>query len=260
MKRVVVKIAYLGDGFNGSQIQPTGRTVESEVLDKLVLVSKLTPGELDLKFSSRTDKGVNALGNAVSFNSIFTNNSTLLRALNAVGKDIFFRSVCDVPDDFNVRYASSRIYRYVLPYTKDMDIDLALECADMFLGEHDFARFCKPDNKPTVAKIDRIDIDVKGDVMILEFEARFFLWNMIRRIVAAIESVSKGIHDLEDVHRALDDLEEINFGVARPDALTLLDVNYDWLSFENADPSLFRERKEEEMFDSKLRGTFFESL
>ena len=87
MKRVVVKIAYLGEGFNGSQIQPTGRTVESEVLDKLMLVTKLTPGELDLKFSSRTDKGVNALGNAISFNSLFTNNSTLLRALNAVGGD-----------------------------------------------------------------------------------------------------------------------------------------------------------------------------
>lgn len=259
MKRVVVKIAYLGEGFNGSQIQPTGRTVESEVLDKLVLVTKLTPGELDLKFSSRTDKGVNALGNAISFNSLFTNNSTLLRALNAVGGNIFFRSICDVPDDFNVRYATSRVYRYVLP-AEGLDIDLALECAEIFLGEHDFARFCKPDNKPTVANVERIDIDVRGDIMILEFEARFFLWNMIRRMVGAIASVARGIHDLDDVHRALDNLQEINFGVARPDALTLLDVNYDWLSFEEADPSLFEERKTEESFVQDLRRTFFESL
>ncbi len=259
MKRVVVKIAYLGEGFNGSQIQPIGRTVESEVLDKLMLVTKLTPGELDLKFSSRTDKGVNALGNAISFNSMFTNNSTLLRALNAVGGDIFFRSVCDVPDDFNVRFATSRVYRYILP-AEGLDIDLALECAEIFLGEHDFARFCKPDNKPTVANVERIDIDVRGDIMILEFEARFFLWNMIRRMVGAISSVARGIHDLDDVHRALDDLQEINFGVARPDALTLLDVNYDWLSFEEADPSLFEERKAEESFVQDLRRTFFESL
>ncbi|MBE6522651.1 MAG: tRNA pseudouridine(38-40) synthase TruA [Thermoplasmata archaeon] len=259
MKRVVVKIAYLGEGFNGSQIQPTGRTVESEVLNKLMLVTKLTPGELDLKFSSRTDRGVNALGNAISFNSMFTNNSTLLRALNAVGGDIFFRSVCDVPDDFNVRFATSRVYRYILP-AEGLDIDLALECAEIFLGEHDFARFCKPDNKPTVANVERIDIDVRGDIMILEFEARFFLWNMIRRIVGAIASVAGGIHDLDDVHRALDDLQEINFGVARPDALTLLDVNYDWLSFEEVDKSLFEERKTEESFVQDLRRTFFESL
>ena len=259
MKRVAVKIAYMGEGFSGSQIQPTGRTVESEVLDKLMLVSKISEEELDLKFSSRTDKGVNALGNAICFNSVFTNNSTLLRALNAVGGDIFFRSACDVPDDFNVRYATSRIYRYILP-AKGLDIDLALECAEVFLGEHDFARFCKPDNKPTVANVERIDIDIRGDIMILEFEARFFLWNMIRRMVAAIESVAKGIHDLDDVHRALDDLQEINFGVSRPDALTLLDVNYDWLSFEEADPSLFEERKTEESFVQDLRRTFFESL
>jgi tRNA pseudouridine38-40 synthase len=259
MKRVVVKIAYMGEGFNGSQIQPTGRTVESEVLDKLTLVTKLSPEELDLKFSSRTDKGVNALGNAIAFNSMFTHNSTLLRALNAVGGDIFFRSVCEVPQDFNVRYATSRTYRYILP-AEGLDIDLALECADIFLGEHDFARFCKPDNKPTVAKVDRIDIDVRGDLMIFEFEARFFLWNMIRRMVAAIESVAKGIHDMEDVHRALDDLEEINFGVSRPDALTLLDVNYDWLTFEEADPSLFSERIMEDRFRMGLRSQFLDSL
>lgn len=259
MKRVAVKIAYLGEGFNGSQIQPSGRTVESEVLDKLVTVSKLTPEDLDLKFSSRTDKGVNALGNAICFNSVFTHNTTLLKALNAIGGDIYFRSVCEVPEDFNVRYATSRIYRYILP-AEGLDIDLALECADIFLGEHDFARFCKPDNKPTVAKVDRIDIDVHGDIMILEFEARFFLWNMIRRMVAAIESVAKGIHDMEDVHRALDDLEEINFGVARPDALTLVDVNYDWLSFEPADQSLFEERKNEDSFVRDLRKNFFDSL
>ncbi|MBQ7978479.1 MAG: tRNA pseudouridine(38-40) synthase TruA [Candidatus Methanomethylophilaceae archaeon] len=259
MRRVAVKIAYIGEGFNGSQIQPVGRTVESEVLDKLVLVSKITPEELDLKFSSRTDKGVNALGNAISFNSVFTHNTTLLRALNAVGGDIFFRSICEVPDDFNVRYATSRIYRYILP-AEGLDIDRALECADVFIGEHDFARFCKPDNKPTIANVERIDIDVRGDMMIFEFEARFFLWNMIRRMVAAIESVAKGIHEIEDVHRALDDLQEINFGVARPDALTLLDVNYDWLTFERADPSQFEERKKEDSFRRGLRGSFYNSL
>ena len=259
MKRVVVKIAYMGEGFNGSQIQPTGRTVESEVLDKLILIQKLSPEEIDLKFSSRTDKGVNALGNAIIFNSIFDDNQTLLRALNAVGKDIFFRSVCEVEPEFNIRYATSRKYRYVLP-SDGMNMELARQCADMFLGEHDFARFCKPDNKPTVANIQRIDMELDGDVVILEFEARFFLWNMIRRISSAIQSVSKGIRSLDDVHRALDDLEEMNFGVSRPDALTLMDVNYDWLTFEEADQSLFTERKQEESFRTDLRREFFDSI
>ena len=259
MKRVLVKIAYLGEGFSGSQIQPTGRTVESEVLDKLMLVMKLSAEEIDLKFSSRTDKGVNALGNAITFNSIFDDNEIMLRALNAVGKDIFFRSACDVDDEFNVRYATSRVYRYILP-AEGVDMSLARQCADIFLGEHDFVRFSRPDNKPTVANVQRIDMRVEGDVIVMEFEARFFLWNMIRRMVAAIQSVGKGIHTLDDVHKALDDLQEINFGVARPDALTLMDVRYDWLSFVEADPEQFSERKEESLFAQDLRRSFYESL
>ncbi len=259
MKRVLVKIAYLGDGFNGSQIQPEGRTVESEVVDKLSLVMKLSPEELDLKFSSRTDKGVNALSNAIVFNSIFDDNAIMLKALNAVGRDIFFRSACDVDDGFNVRYASSRVYRYVLP-AEGMDMDIARSCANIFLGEHDFARFSRPDNKPTVANVERIDMHLQDGLLIMEFEARFFLWNMIRRMVAAIESVSKGVYSEDDVHRALDDLEEVNFGVARPDALTLVDVRYDWLTFTDAEPSQFISRKEEDAFRRGLRRSFFDSL
>ena len=103
-------------------------------------------------------------------------------------------------------------------------------------------------------------VKVEGDVIVMEFEARFFLWNMIRRMVAAIQSVGKGIHTLDDVHRALDDLQEINFGVARPDALTLMDVKYDWLTFTEADPEQFSERKDEFLFGQDLRRSFYESL
>ena len=259
MKRVAVKIAYMGEGFSGSQIQPDCRTVESVVLDKLVLVSKMSPEDIDLRFSSRTDKGVNALGNAIAFYTVFDDNRTMLKALNAVGKDVFFMSACDVDDDFNVRYASSRVYRYVLP-KEGMELKLARECADIFLGEHDFARFCKPDNKPTVANIERIDIEENGDTVVLEFEARFFLWNMIRRISSAIQSVAKGIRTLDDVHRALDDLEEVQFGMSRPDALTLMDVKYDWLRFEPADKNVFIERRDEGLFKTDLIRTFYESI
>jgi len=260
MRRVAVKIAYLGEGFAGSQIQPSVRTVESEVLDKLMLVSKMPSDEIDLKFSSRTDKDVNALGNAIAFYTIFDDNATMLKALNAVSKGVFYRSACDVDDEFNVRYATSRSYRYILPVSEDMDLNLARECADIFLGEHDFARFCRPDNKPTVACVDSIDIEHRDCVLILDFRARFFLWNMIRRMVGAIDSVSKGLRTLDDVHRALDDLEEINFGVARADALTLTDVDYDWLSFEKADRRQFSERISEDNFRYSLRKAFFDSL
>jgi tRNA pseudouridine(38-40) synthase len=68
-----------------------------------------------LRFSSRTDKGVNALGNTLSFYTPMDDGQTLLRALNAVSCGVYYRSFCFVDDGFNIRHASSRSYRYILP-------------------------------------------------------------------------------------------------------------------------------------------------
>ena len=104
-----------------------------------------------------------------------------------------------------------------------------------------------------------MDITEEDGLAILEFEARFFLWNMIRRIVSAIEWVSKGKASLDDVRAALDG-KDMSFGMARPDALTLIDVEYDWLDFQPAEPSMFSDRLKEESFRDGLRRNFFGSL
>lgn len=258
MSRLAVKIAYLGDGFSGSQVQPSLRTVEGEVESNLELITKASAEELDLKFSSRTDKGVNALGNAISFNSPFEDETKLLKALNAVSDGVFYRSFCEVPDDFNVRYASGRTYRYILP-SEGMDMCLARQCAGLFIGEHDFLRFCRPDNKPTVADVKSITLEEGDGIVTLTFEARYFLWNMIRRMSSAIERAAKGRIGLDDVSRALEG-EEISFGVSRPDALTLMDVRYDWLEFTPVDQRQFSERRDASLFEHSLRTSFYDSL
>ena len=204
MKRVAMKIAYLGSGFSGSQAQPGLRTVESQVLEDIGKVLKTDdPG---LSFSSRTDKGVNALGNAIAFDSSMDDLLVLAKALNSVSDGVFYRSFCEIDDEFNIRYASRRIYRY------------------------DFFRFCRYDGKPTTLRIDSISCIPSGDCVVLEFNARYYLWNMIRRISSAVEAVGKGKRSLDDVQAALNG-KDISFGVGRPDALTLQDVQYDMLSF-----------------------------
>lgn len=257
MRRLAVKIAYLGDGFSGSQVQPSSRTVEGEVLGNLELITKLDADELDLRFSSRTDKGVNALGNAISFHSDLEGN-TLLKALNSVSDGVFYRSFCEIGEDMNIRHASGRRYRYVLP-NSDRDLSLAEECADLFVGEHDFLRFCRPDGKPTTLTIDSITVSRSDDTVVLEFEARYFLWNMIRRISSAIDRVSLGKAGLDDVRRALDG-EDITFGVARPDALTLVDVRYDWLTFQQCTAPVIASRRDGLVFGCDLRRDFYRSL
>jgi tRNA pseudouridine38-40 synthase len=258
MMRVAAKIAYLGENFSGSQIQPGFRTVGGEVLSCLSMIMKMPDEEIDLKLASRTDRGVNSLGNVAVFNSSISDPDILLKALNAVSKDVFFRNIAFVDEDFNPRFADARKYRYVLP-AEGLDIAAMTDCVKLFSGEHDFIRFCKPNGKPTTLKLDAVDLLKEDDLIIMDFSARYFLWNMIRRIVAAVISVGRGDSMISDVKDALDG-KDITFGIARPEALTLVDVYYKNIDFFVPSADMFDKKIEEEMFRDRLRGMFFASL
>ena len=259
-RRVAVKIAYSGKDFSGSQVQPGLTTVMGEIARVLVLTGDgREEGWFDLKGSSRTDVGVNALGNVVCFRTFFDDNTTMLKALNGASKTVHFRGATDVPDDFNVRFADTRIYRYVMP-KGNMDMDLVRQCAGMFLGHHDFARFCKYDGKPTEMTLERIDVSETDNAVIIEFESRYFLWNQIRRICSAVMRVGRGNAVIEDVKEALDNLKETNFGVARADGLTLMDVKYEDLRFEFPDVDTLRWKKEALLFTNTLEREFLDGI
>ena len=259
-RRVAVKIAYSGKDFSGSQVQPGLFTVMGEVARVLVVTGDgRDESWFDLKCSSRTDVGVNALGNVIVFNTFFDDDAVMLKALNGASKTVHFRGTAEVPDGFNVRYADTRVYRYVMP-KGNMDMALVRECASLFLGKHDFARFCKYDGKPTEMTLQRIDVIEKENTVEIEFESRYFLWNQIRRICSAVMRVAKGNARIEDVKEALYDLKETNFGVARADALTLVDVKYEELKFKFYETDTLRWKKEALMFTNSLERSFIDGL
>lgn len=259
MRRVAVKIAYLGKNFYGSQIQPGLKTVVGDVMSDLLTTGGGKDAEwFNVKTASRTDAGVNATENVIVFNTSFEDDNTLLRALNAVSEDVYYRSVATVDDDFNPRFANERVYRYILP-SEGIDFDVAKKCASLFVGEHDFIRFCKLYDKPTVMDLKSIELEKKDDMIVLTFRSRYFLWNMIRKITAAIASVGRGDHPIDDVIDALDG-KDINFGLTRPDALTLTEVNYDDVQFVKPSCNVFGKRVREERFSDMIRENFFQSL
>ena len=259
MRRVAVRIAYLGKDFCGSQYQPGYRTVMGDITADLERISGGKTSEwFDLKAAGRTDRGVNALDNVVVFNTTFDDDDDLLKALNSVSKGIYYKASTTVDDEFNPRFANSRTYRYVLP-AKDIDFQKAKECSRLFIGEHDFVRFCKLDDKPTVIELKSIEMELDGDRIIMTFTSQFFLWNMIRKIVAAIACVGRGERTLDNVRDALNG-KEINFGLARPDALTLTDVRYDYITFNEPSGRHYEERIQEELFSDSIRQDFFGAL
>ncbi len=238
-RRVAVRIAYNGKGFSGSQRQPGLRTVEGEVLRALEAVMPRMEGAFELKAASRTDAGVSAAGNVIAFRSAMRDGAELLRALNAVSGDVHFLAVAELPEERNIRHAASRRYRYFLP-KEGIDIEAARACAPLFEGEHDFRRFCRDEGKGTVTIIDSINVSDECDMLVIEFIAPRFLWNMVRRIVAAIAAVAEGARTMSELERALQG-EDLQFGLAPAENLVLMDVEYHDLAFvRHDDPVLHR--------------------
>ena len=261
MTRYAVKVGYRGSDYCGSQIQPGLRTVEGDILQALVETGKGRPAEwFDLKMAGRTDAGVNALGNVAVFNTDFTDPETMLRALNGSTGTIFFLAAAEVDQDFRPRHALTRTYRYLIPSFRT-DIEKVRQCAAMFEGTHDFLRFYKTegDGKGTVVNIQRITVEDRGDVIALTFKADHFLWNMIRRISAAIIKVGRGRTDIETVRRAIDG-EDITFGLAPPEPLTLTDVEYPDLEFTEYRSGVLDRKVRALMFDNAVADDFLRSI
>ena len=99
----------------------------------------------------------------------------------------------------------------------------------------------------------------EGDLLVLTYRARYFLWNMVRRTAAAISSVASSRSSVDDVRAALEGGDS-NFGIARPDALTLTDIRYDGIEFTPSGSEVLSSRVSEGIFSSGLVSSFYRSL
>lgn len=208
----------------GSQRQPDVRTVEGELLRALCKVHAISDArQARFRMASRTDAGVSALGNVVCFDTEFDKDK-LLKMLNSVSDDVYCYALAEVPPEFSPRRARQRWYRYHLA-RDDLDSDLVQECAQIFIGRHDFKRFCKPEGKSTIKTIERIDVMPVGEMLVIDIYAREFLRNMVRRIVAAMNCAGQGKTSLAEISEALAG-KDISFGLAEPMGLILMDIAY----------------------------------
>jgi tRNA pseudouridine38-40 synthase len=225
MWHAALMFAYSGKDFNGSQRQPDVRTVEGEIIRGLMKIGAIeSPTSSRFRAAGRTDRGVSALCNVICIDTDFSKNK-LLQALNSVCDDVYFYSFAEVPEAFSPRRAKERWYRYHLDAT-GIDVQKFTECAELFIGEHDFKRFCRSEGKSTMRTINDIKVTKAGSLIVIDLYAREFLWNMVRRIVAAMRKVGMGESGLAQVRNALDGAD-ISFGLVDPGGLFLMDIKYD---------------------------------
>ena len=224
MRRVAIKIAYDGGAFHGQVRQPGLRTVEGEVIHALRRARVIRdPKEARFQSASRTDRGVSALGNVVAFDTSLAPDAAA-RALNAKSRGVWAWAATEVPEDFNARRARSRWYRYTLTLAHSVDALNAV--LRLFEGEHDFRNFTR-DRTRTRTRIDLARATKEDDSVAIDFMAPSFRWNLVRRIVAAAQRVESGGATVPDIQAALSQPEKVDFGLAPPEPLTLMDVEYD---------------------------------
>lgn len=222
-RRVALKFAYDGSSFYGFQRQPDKRTVEGSLVTALSKVGAIRSSrECGYRRSSRTDRGVSALGNIVSFTTTFE-VSQLCPAVNSELEDVWAYAAVEVSETFNPRAAKQRWYRYHLPKS-GQDKKLISELAGRFVGVHDFSGYARKDKRNPMRKIDSIDVSDAGMFHIIDFRAESFLWNMVRRIVWMVNEGSSGRMPL-DVIGPSPSKRPVRVGLAPPEYLVLMDID-----------------------------------
>lgn len=224
--RIALKFAYNGMDFHGLSRQPNVNTVEGKIINSLIQKELIRDVKnSNIRFASRTDKGVSAFGNVLTINLIDEKN--ILNELNSEFDDIIFYAITNIDSTFNPRHAKQRVYRYYI--SKDHQIDKWINLIDLFKGEHDFSNFARVEKyKNPVKKIDNILIRERDSFCFIDFYAQSFLWHQLRKIMSALIKFEKGKISSNDIIEALDNPDKkIDFGIASSKPLVLLDVDYD---------------------------------
>ena len=243
--KVVLIVEYDGTCYHGFQLQAGLPTIQRELE---TAIRELTGERTRLITASRTDAGVHAKGQVVSFRTGSAHSlETFVKGLNYyLPKDIAVKAAYGVADSFNVRrQAVSREYNYYIlnsltrsPLREHfyhlvpgrLDIEAMDQAAGMLIGEHDFASFVNNNEaaaKSTVRRVYRAEMRRDGDLVIFNMVANSFLMHQVRNTVGTLIRVGRGKMSVDEFCSIL---EARKPGLAWPTAhargLCLTQVNY----------------------------------
>ncbi len=224
---VAFRIAYRGDNFAGSQMQPGSRTVEGEFIAACLRLGLFTDWrEARFSASGRTDRGVHATGQVFSFLTGIPDRA--VAALNyQLPPDCWCTGYSITRPGFHPRYdAKFRTYRYFFR-EQDLDVSRMETAAALFPGVHDFSGFARVDNKNPRRKVIGASIGRDDGIVYLEITAESFLWHMVRCIATALHDVGTGTCEVESITGRLEGNYSGGIHPAPPEGLVLWDVAYD---------------------------------
>ena len=244
--RVAITIEYRGTEYLGWQKNTDNKTICNEIEKCFEIIFK---EKIKVIASGRTDAGVHALNQVAHVDLPKENKMTvknLLHALNNIlPKDIRITSMKEVSSNFHARYnVKSKTYlykcytsmvssplrdEYYCHYPAVLDLQKIKDCANIFVGTHNFKAFCLSggDSESFERHILSIDVIRKKDELFFYVKGKGFLYSMVRLIVGTLLAVGQGKITLEQVKMALENGEKRFVGDKMPACgLYLYNVEY----------------------------------
>lgn len=222
-------IEYDGTRYRGWQEQKNARTVAGAIRNA---AAELFGQTVDLGGAGRTDAGVHALGQVAHLRSRKrVRAGELHRGLNGLlPSDINVLRVEEARPSFDARRdASARYYLYQISTRRsafakqfvwwvkdDLDVARMKTSVQALPGLHDFIAFCeKPaPSQSTLVVVERAEIGVEADLILIRIGASHFLWKMVRRLVGSLVEIGRGTISEDDFSRLLIAETERTYDVA----------------------------------------------
>jgi tRNA pseudouridine38-40 synthase len=250
LKRYAGLVEYDGTEFAGWAAQPGARTVEGTLSEALRTVLRQP---VKLSVAGRTDAGVHASGQVVSFEAASELEPPVVayKATAVLPEDLALRRCVAADEGFDARKsAKSRSYEYrivndavrsplkrrrAIYVARELDFEHLQEAAKLLEGAHDFRAFTPA--RTYHARFERVVAESfwerSADLLIYRVTADSFLYGMVRTLVGTMLEVASGRREMASFERLLTDGDRSEAGPAVASrGLTLTAVGYENLDFE----------------------------
>ncbi len=243
--KIKLTVSYDGTDFCGWQVQKNGVSVQ-EVLNDAI--EKLLGEKVKTVGSGRTDAGVHAEGQVVSFSveNASVPPKNYAKALNAfLPESVKVVSSESADEDFNARYSAKRktyeykLYRssvvlplkerYAVRVEEKVSANKIAEALKEFEGEKDFKAFSASGGgaKTSVRTVYSATVAENGKDLILRFCGNGFLYNMVRIMCGTALAYAEGKISLLDIKAMFQTKKRSLGGKTLPaKGLTLVSVDY----------------------------------
>jgi tRNA pseudouridine38-40 synthase len=241
MLRYLLRITYDGSKYYGFQRLKKNPSVQKELEEAL---SKVFKENIEIKGSGRTDKGVHAIDQCVSFDAPFEIDSvSLIKAVNRrLSNNVYVKAAKRVSSDFHARFSvKKKGYEYKInvgeysPLLNDyyyqprekINLKRLRKAARLFIGTHDYKNFVSGEHENTISNIYKITINKKNNIIIIKIIGTKFYKYMVRNIVGALLDYNKEKVDLDSIKSMLDNPQnKVQLTTICPNGLYLTKIIY----------------------------------